>query len=260
MTIITSAQNPTVRHAQALLTQHRIRKKNSETVLEGTHLLDAYLKQQLTVKSILVSQTALAHHEVHPILQQINPKNIVALEDKLYKQIRSLGDGVDIMAIISTPSLTLPDHILGDCLILDGLQDSGNIGTLLRTAAAIGISTIITTPNTASLWSPKCLRAGMGAHFGMNIFEHITAQQILTTVKTRLFATSSHTDKVIYDHDLNAPIAWVFGHEGQGVSDVFLHHATAIALPQPNGQESLNVGVAGSVCLYEMLRQRHFAH
>lgn len=259
---ITSIFNSNIKHAAALLAQHRYRKKNAQTVIEGVHLLEAYCKHNLPIKQVILSQTAYTHPEVINLLTDtectsINPKNIVITTDALYKKIRTLGDGVDIMALIDTPMPTL-GNISTDCLILDGLQDTGNIGTLLRTAAAVGISTIITTPNTAHLWSPKCLRAGMGAHFSIKIYEQICANTLLQKIKLPLYATSSHTDKVIYQHNLTHPMAWVFGHEGQGVSDVLLKNATAIALPQPGGQESLNVGVAGSVCLYEMLRQRHY--
>ncbi|OAU95847.1 MULTISPECIES: TrmH family RNA methyltransferase [Moraxella] len=255
--IITSPTNPTVRHAQALLTQHRTRKKSGQTVIEGVHLLDAYVKQGLTVNKLLVSQSAASHHEVLPLLSHAEHKDMIVIADTLYKQIRTLGDGIDMMAIVDIPDLDLV-NIQADCLILDGLQDTGNIGTLLRTASAVGIQSVITTPHTAHLWSPKVLRAGMGAHFSLSIYEHITTDEILQKVQTPFYATSSHTDTVIYDHDLTQPIAWVLGHEGQGVSDDFLKHATPIALPQPGGQESLNVSIAGSVCFYEMLRQRRY--
>ena len=86
----------------------------------------------------------------------------------------------------------------------------------------------------------------------------MSTDALLSSVKTPLYATSSHVDKVIYDHDLTGKVAWVLGHEGQGVEAAILNQATAIALPQPGGQESLNVGVAGSICFYEMLRQRQY--
>ncbi|OOR88265.1 RNA methyltransferase [Moraxella caviae] len=265
MTPIVSPKNPTVRHAHALLTQHRIRKKSGETVIEGVHLLEALLAKQntssISIKQVLLSQSALTHPEVEKLLPLLPSRALLVLDDKLYKEIRTLGDGVDVMAVIDTPKpdFTALGDYAGDCVILDGLQDAGNIGTLLRTACAVGIQTIITTPNTASLWSPKVLRASMGANFSLAIFEQCSFADITATLKTPLYATSSHTDKVIYEHDLTRPMAWVLGHEGQGVSDDFLRLATPIALPQPGGQESLNVGVAGSVCFYEMLRQRSYA-
>lgn len=253
-TIISSAQNPAIKHAAALLGNHRARKKSAQTVLEGVHLIDAYLTAGQMPATLIVSDAYLEHHEVQAILGRLTITPLV-IADKLYKQIRTLGDGVAMMAIINVPSDTAT-RIDGDCLILNDVQDAGNIGTLLRSASSVGIRTVISTPNTASLWSPKCLRAGMGAQFSLTMHEHWSIDEILNTVKTPLYATSSHADKIIYDHDLSQPVAWVMGHEGQGVDERFLQLATPISLPQPGGQESLNVGVAGSVCFYEMLRQR----
>lgn len=255
---ITSKDNKLIKHAHALLTNYRIRKKSLQTVIEGVHLLDAYLKQGLTVDTLIVSWHAQTHKEVASLLAKVDDKKIIVVDDVVYKHIRTLGDGVDVMAIISTPTPSLYE-IDNDCLILNGVQDAGNIGTLLRTASAVGINTVITTPNTASLWSPKCLRAGMGAQFSMQIFEQIAIDTLLQQLKIPLFATSSHTSTTIYDCDLTQKIAWVLGHEGQGVCQELMNKATTLTLPQPNGQESLNVGVAGSVCFYEMLRQRQFS-
>ncbi len=258
MQLITSAQNPTVKHAHALLTQHRARKKSGETVLEGVHLLQAYLDKDLPIKTMLVGEADATHPEVLALLARVPERSVLMISDKLYKEIRTLGDSVAVMALIDVPKPVLAD-ISNDCLILDGVQDAGNAGTLLRSAASVGIKTVISTEGSAHLWSPKCLRAGMGAQFSMTIYEQMAAEDVLRCVKVPLYATSSHTDKWIYEHSLTAPMAWVLGHEGQGVSDIFLSQATPIALPQPGGQESLNVGVAGSVCFYEMLRQRQFA-
>ena len=256
-TIITAKDNKTIKHVQNLLTSHRSRKKSLQTVIEGVHLLDTYLKQKLLVDLVIVSEKSHYHHEVMDLLTKIDNKKILIVSESLYKNIRTLGDGVDVMAVIPISVPKFGD-INQDCLILDGLQDAGNIGTLLRTASAIGINTIISTPNTAYLWSPKCLRAGMGAQFSLQIFEQISVDEILQAVKIPLFATSSHTQKTIYDYDLTKKIAWVLGHEGQGVCQDFLQKSNLVTLPQPNGQESLNVAVAGSVCFYEMLRQRQF--
>lgn len=256
MTIISSAQNPSIKHAHALLSNHRTRKKNAQTVLEGVHLIKAYLDKGLAVNQLIVSETTLCHPEVLPIVEQINERSVLVITDKLYKEIRTLGDGVDMMAIIDTPIQTL-GTITDDCLILNGVQDAGNAGTLLRSASSVGITTVITTAGSASLWSPKCLRAGMGAQFSLKIIEQVSNDDLLTHIQIPLYATSSHVDKVIYDHDLTGKVAWVLGHEGQGVEPMILSQATAIALPQPGGQESLNVGVAGSICFYEMLRQRY---
>ncbi len=258
-TVITSDKNQTVKLAKALLTQARLRKKYGQTILEGTHLIDAALRSDYPFIQILVAQSAITHPEVQQILSRLTTDiSVLTLSDSLYKNIRSLGAGIDVMAIIKISEPTLP-VITDDCLILNDVQDSGNVGTLLRTAAAVGINNILCTSATAQAWSPKTLRAGMGAQFALTIYEGLSITDILAKVETPLFATSSHTDTLIYQHDLRAPIAWIMGHEGQGVCDELMQCATPIALPQPNGQESLNVSIAGALCLYETLRQRSYS-
>ena len=256
---IHSDKNPTIKRVKALLTQARQRKKQQQTVLEGVHLIDAALRSDYPIAQVLLSEASQSHPEVQVLLSQLQAENmpILLLDDALYQNLRTLGTGVDIMAVIDIPAPHFAP-ITSDCLILNDVQDSGNVGTLLRTAAAVGIDTVICTPMTAQVWSPKTLRAGMGAQFALTIYEDVSIDSILSEVKVPLLATSSHTDTLIYQHDLREPLAWVMGNEGQGVDSTLLHSATPIALPQPNGQESLNVAIAGSLCLYETLRQRSY--
>ncbi|TXD96590.1 RNA methyltransferase [Psychrobacter frigidicola] len=258
-TVVTSDKNQTVKLAKALLTQARQRKKQGQTVLEGVHLIDAALRSDYPFAQILLAESAQHHAEVQQILTRLPTYiSILVLSDALYQSIRSLGAGIDIMAIVNIPMPRL-SMITSDCLILNDVQDSGNVGTLLRTAAAVGIDTVLCTSATAQAWSPKTLRAGMGAQFALSIYENLSVADVLNCVQIPLLATSSHTDTLIYEHDLQAPVAWIMGHEGQGVCAELMQCATPIALPQPNGQESLNVAIAGSLCLYETLRQRHYS-
>lgn len=257
--LITSDKNTTVKLVKALLAQARQRKKHGQTVVEGVHLIDAALRSDYPFVQILLSESARRHPEVQQILTRLPTYTpVLTLSDTLYESIRSLGAGIDVMAVINVPTPSLP-MIDEDCLILNDVQDSGNVGTLLRTAAAVGIRNILCTSATAQAWSPKTLRAGMGAQFALTIFEGLSTQDILDHVQVPLLATSSHTDTLIYDHNLSTPVAWIMGHEGQGVCDDLMQCATPIALPQPNGQESLNVAIAGALCLYETLRQRQYS-
>lgn len=257
--LITSKDNPTIKTAHALLTQSRQRKKLGKTVIEGTHLLEAYLNANLTPDTVIVSESGLQNDEINALLGRLNQIKTLTVSDNLYKEIRRLGESLPIMAMIDMPHLDFNQLITSDCLIINGVQDNGNLGTLLRTASAVGVKTVICTTGSASAWSPKTLRAGMGANFSLDIFENINVDEILAKVKVPMFATSSHTDKVIYQTDLRQPLALIMGHEGQGVDERLLSQSAPIALPQPNGQESLNVAIAGSLCLYEMLRQRRYA-
>lgn len=254
--IITSKDNPLIKTAHALLTDPKKRKKLGQTVIEGTHLLDAYLKAEKMPIGVIISESGLNNDEIQSLIKKLN-KNPIIISDTLYKNIRTLGTSLPIMAIIDIPHLSL-GNITNDCLIINGVQDTGNLGALLRTASATDFKTVICTPNTAHAYNPKTLRASMGANFSLTIYENISVDAIFEVVKVPMFATTSHADGLIYRKDLTKPLALILGNEGQGVDERFLKNATPLTLPQ-YGEESLNVGVAGSVCLYEILRQRKFA-
>lgn len=262
--LITSTHNPIVKTAHALLNDYKKRKKLSQTVIEGTHLIEAYFKANQTPSAIIVSESGLDNAEIANLINHIESTSLSAkklihiVSDNLYKHISSLGTSLPIMAIIPIPTLTINQPIHSDCLIVNGVQDTGNLGTLLRTAAATGFKTVLITQGSANAFSPKVLRAGMGANFSLSIYENIRLDDILAFVKVPLFATSSHSDKVIYQTDLTRPLALIVGHEGQGVCPTLMAKAHPLTLPQL-GEESLNVAVAGSVCLCEILRQRRYA-
>ena len=160
------------------------------------------------------------------------------------------------MAIIDLPSNIQTIDFSKDTLILENVQDPGNVGTLLRSAAAANVQQVICTQGSALLWSPRVLRAGMGAHFSLNCFENYQLTDILPKFNIPVFVTSSHRSTSLYGKDLTQPCVWILGNEGQGASDYALEHAQAVTIPQPGGQESLNVAIAGSICLFEMVRQR----
>ncbi|MDP3226338.1 MAG: RNA methyltransferase, partial [Rubrivivax sp.] len=140
-------------------------------------------------------------------------------------------------------------------VVLDRLQDAGNVGSVLRSAAAFGVQQVLALKGTAALWSPKVLRAGMGAHFGLRLVEGLD-EAALQNLSVPLVATSSHGGDLLPHAKLPQPCAWVLGHEGQGVSPSLLAHcALQVRIPQPGGEESLNVAAAAAVCLYESARR-----
>jgi TrmH family RNA methyltransferase len=141
-------------------------------------------------------------------------------------------------------------------VVLDRVQDAGNVGSILRSASAMGFEQVVALKGTAALWSAKVLRAGMGAHFALHLVEQASPAD-LTQLAVPLVATSSHTDQILPSAALPEPCAWVMGHEGQGVGEsVMVQCALAVAIPQPGGEESLNVAAAAAICLYESLRRR----
>jgi len=141
-------------------------------------------------------------------------------------------------------------------LVLDRLQDAGNVGSLLRSASALGMPQVLALKGTAALWSPKVLRAGMGAHFALRLVEG-AGPDALDALGLPLVAASAHAERALDERALPWPCAWVLGHEGQGVDPALLARcAQTRRIPQPGGEESLNVAAAGAICLYESLRQR----
>jgi TrmH family RNA methyltransferase len=141
-------------------------------------------------------------------------------------------------------------------VILDRLQDAGNVGSILRSAAAFGVTQVLALRGTAALWSPKVLRAAMGAHFALQLHEAM-AEQDLWPLRLPWVATSSHATAVLHEAKLPRPCAWVFGHEGQGVSAELAARCTlTLRIAQPGGEESLNVAAAAAICLHEGMLQR----
>jgi RNA methyltransferase, TrmH family len=259
--VITSRDNPRLKHLRGLLEHASVRRKSGQTVLEGIHLLDAYQRAGLMPDSIFLSESVLTHPEVndlfdHSLLDQWQQVPRFVLPDGLYKEIRTLGQGIDIMALIDSIHVPLTERLTNDVLIMEDVQDTGNVGTLLRTAAAAGIRQVICTIGTASVWSPRALRAGMGAQFGLEIIEQVNISDVIQRLDIPLYSTSSHASLNLYSMNLTTPVAWLMGNEGQGASDVAMSNAIAVNIPQPGGQESLNVAIAGAVCMFEMVRQR----
>ncbi len=136
-------------------------------------------------------------------------------------------------------------------VVLDRLQDAGNVGSVLRSAAAFGFAQVVAVTSTAALWGPKVLRAGMGAHFGLRLVEGCDVETLAETLAVPLLVTSSHEGSLLHEADLPWPCAWVMGHEGQGVGpELMARAAQHLRIAQPGGEESLNVAAAASICLH----------
>jgi TrmH family RNA methyltransferase len=159
--------------------------------------------------------------------------------------------------VIDTPQPQLPKYLSTSAVLLDGVQDPGNVGSILRSAGAAGIKQVWCSPGTAFCWSPKVLRAAMGAHFVLEIFENADLPALVRDAKVPVLATSGYAAECLYDVELAGPVAWVLGHEGQGVSDALLNLASRrVAVPHAGQVESLNVAACAAVCFFEQLRQQ----
>lgn len=204
---------------------------------------------------MFTTEQALEHPDLKKIIE-LHQGHVFIISEVLYKDLSTLGNTLPCLAIIDLPKTASTIDYNVDTLILENVQDPGNVGTLLRSAAAANIKQIICTQGSASLWSPRVLRAGMGAHFSLSCFENFQLTDILPKFDIPVFVTSSHRSTSLYSKDLSKPCVWILGNEGQGASDYALEHAQSVTIPQPGGQESLNVAIAGSICFFEMVRQR----
>lgn len=255
---ITSRDNALMREVAQLAHSARDRRRAGRSVLEGIHLCEAYLQQSLHSRPHLaiVSDSGAAHAQVSPLLQThgIDP---IRVTDELFATLSTLQQGVGIAFVIDTPRLELPDTLPDDLVFLDRVQDPGNVGTLLRNCAAAGVQTVVTAPGTAWCWSPKVLRAGMGAHFHVRIYEAVPWSTLRPRVTGRVVGTRAQPAQSLYDTDLCGPTVWLFGSEGEGLSAEVTPDVQAwVGIPQQAGVESLNVAAAAAVCLFEQRRQR----
>jgi TrmH family RNA methyltransferase len=182
----------------------------------------------------------------------------VVLADRLFAQASQVEHGSGPIALVDTPRPPLPDRLLGDAVYLDRVQDPGNVGTVLRTCAAVGVGRVMCSPGTAFCWSPKVLRAAMGAHFHLDIHEGVPPDELLARLAVEAIATTADAPDTLWQADLRAARVWLLGNEGQGLEAMLLAApgVRQVSIPQSEAVESLNVGVAAAVCLYEQLRQR----
>ena len=257
MNIIESAQNPALKHLAKLLRSARARRESGQAVLEGVHLLSAYLQAGGQVLQVYVPVSKMQQPETARLLAQLPHERVVQTAGAALQKITSLSDAEEITALIALPP-TEPFDAEADCVVLERIQDPGNIGTILRSAAAAGVGQVVLSADCADAWSPKVLRAGMGAHFALRLFVEPDLAAWRERCHVPLLATALHRNSVsLYDCDLRAPAAWLFGNEGAGVSETMLAAASRLVhIPMAVQTESLNVAMAATVCLFEQMRQR----
>ena len=258
MKSITSRENALYKELKNLATSSQARRKSGRTLLDGVHLCQAYWQHLGAPQLCIVSESSRDHHEVVAIVAHcLNAAtNTICLPDPLYHALSQVEHGIGLMFIVETPTPEFPAVIAQSSVVLDNLQDPGNLGSILRSAAAAGIRHVFCSPGTAFAWSPKVMRAGMGAHFLLNIFEDVDLQSVLKNTSIPILATSSHTRQTIYQVNLNQPVVWLFGHEGQGVAqDLVAMASHTVTIPQRAEIESLNVAASAAVCFFEQVRQ-----
>jgi TrmH family RNA methyltransferase len=219
------------------------------------------------LKILFTSEVGLQNEEITQVvyshLESCPDTRVYQLDSSLWDLLSDLINAPHIAGLLDLPKSCLsPSQSIttlpGDVLILDRIQDAGNVGSILRTAAAAGFTQVITLSGCAHLWSSKVLRAGMGAHQLLDLYEGWSNQQVLSAITAPLLAASADASNELYDmqQDLLHPVAWVMGSEGQGVSEDLMVQAKGVSIPIDPRVESLNVSTAAALCLFETMRVR----
>ena len=243
---ITSASNSLIKELRKLGLDSTAYRKQGRVWLEGDHLCRAALVRGCKPAIGLFSESFWPLADVNSAQAAI--KNIV-LPDALFAQISGLESPAGMGFVMDLPPAPSLNGSAAS-VILDRVQDAGNVGSILRSAAAFGFGQVIALKGTAALWSPKVLRAGMGAHFGLQLMEGVAAEE-LAALAVPMVVTSSHQGDVLGRVKLPMPCAWVLGHEGQGISEYLMAQAAVkVRIAQPGGEESLNVAAAAAICLH----------
>lgn len=243
---ITSRDNPLLKRLRLLAQDSTAYRKQGQVWLEGDHLCRALLARgQRPAMAIFTDRFwPLAAHDLRDAAG-----HVVTVSDPLMASISGLESPASVGFVWDLP--VAPGVLAGrGTVVLDRLQDAGNVGSILRTAAAMGFDQVLALKGTAALWSPKVLRAGMGAHFALHLVEGLSVDD-LQGLDVPLLVTSSHQGDLLHRAQLPWPCAWVLGHEGQGVSPALEARASAaVRIAQPGGEESLNVAAAAAICLH----------
>ena len=260
MTFIESESNPRYKRWKKLATESRAVKKEGATLLEGAHLCETALANRSTrVAALLVNESPNAEAQALVARAQAQGMALFTLKNSLFQALSPVEHGIGIMMEIAVPVLTIDSlDAMQSLLYLDGVQDTGNAGTLIRTAVAAGVKTIVTSPSTVQLWTPKVLRAGMGAHFGATLIEGVSAHQLRERFSGTILAADARGGEDLFatDNYPQAPTAWIMGAEGPGVSEEALSLTDRrFYIPIEPDCESLNVAAAAAVCLFEQRRR-----
>jgi TrmH family RNA methyltransferase len=248
---ITSRDNPFLVRLRRLAGDPGAYRKLGEVWIEGDHLCTALLERGGAASHAVVTELAWSQPRYRELASRAD--TVLVVPQALMDGLSALESSAPLGFVVSWQG---PGVLQSDAptIVLDRLQDAGNVGTILRSASAFGFTQVIAMKGTAALWSPKVLRAGMGAHFGLRLVE---GAESLQGLDVPLLAASSHAAQAIHEAHLPWPCAWTMGHEGQGVSGTLLNQCTmTLRIPQPGGEESLNVSAAAAICMYESSRRR----
>jgi TrmH family RNA methyltransferase len=253
--MITSTQNPKLKLARSLMGRPRERHEAHAFVVEGVRLVEEALAAEWPIRFVL--HASGLSERGRELITKLAAKSIEVeqVADALLNSFSETENPQGILAVVNhfpLPIPPLPDFIL----IADQVRDPGNLGTLLRTAAAAGVQAVLLSPETTDAFAPKVVRAGMGAHFRLPIHS-LTWEEIRAATKSLQVLLADTQGSPCWEMDLRLPLALIVGGEAEGATAEARKLAEmAVSIPMPGKAESLNAGVAGAILLFEVVRQR----
>lgn len=261
MQIITSREHTLFKHLLRLFNSTQQRKREKLAVLDGMHLVQTYCQIYGLPLKLIISDSARQQSEILFFLEKLNQhmegsNRCVVLSDSLFKQISPVITPSGIMALITIPESNYVDPLKFGVL-LEGIQDPGNLGSILRSAASAEVNAVYLSKTCADAWSPKTLRAAMGAHFFLAIYQDADLIQIARTFNGKVYATSPSSQRSLFQTKLTGSIAFVLGNEGNGISVELMNAVNeSLFIPINKHCESLNVAATAAICFFEKVRQK----
>jgi TrmH family RNA methyltransferase len=254
---ITSRDNPFYKSLHRISSSARERRAAGQTLLDGAHLLRAYLDAGGTPQHLLLNEQATQNAEILALLNTCADVPQTQLDDALFAQLSELKTPNGLLALIEIPPIEIEAAHSHFALLLEDIQDPGNLGSILRSAAAAGCDAVYLSQGCADAWSPRVLRAGMGGHFVLSISESADLLQVAAKFAGKILAASLQAHQSLYDCNLRGKLAFAIGNEGAGLSPALQEAAQQhFIIPMPGKIESLNAAAATAVCLFEAVRQR----
>jgi TrmH family RNA methyltransferase len=255
MTVLTSRDNPRVQRWRRLAQQARERRRERRAMLEGPRLVGAYLDAGGVPEALILSESA-AHDAAIAALAVRTSKPAFVLADSVFRVISDTETPAGIAAEIALAGAEPALEEVPGCVFLEGVQEAGNVGAILRNAAAFGLRTVVLGRGCADPWSPKVLRAAMGAHFSLWTAESADLAAALGRFGGKTLCTVPRGGVPLPEADLRGRVGWIFGAEGRGVSDALAARASLkVTIPMPGAADSLNVAAAAAICFYETARR-----
>lgn len=250
---IISRDNPVFKHMKKLADNARERRAEGQTLLDGVHLIKSYYEVFGEPELIIIPE-GKSSAEANALMQQLEHVNTMMLPTLMFAELTPVASSTGILALVKTPQI-VPPSTINFALMLEDIQDPGNLGSMLRTALGAGVQAVYLSKGCTDAWSPKALRGGQGAQFLLPIFEGADIVEAMQNFAGNSYATTLNGAS-LYAQDLSQPTAFIIGNEGAGLSDKVVQAAThQISIPMHQHLESLNAAAAAAVCLFERSRQ-----